>query len=413
MLAGYSIDSMNAAVISGSLTAIFTLVPMSIAGAAEIYVGQYNGSKRYDKLASPVWQMIYLSFFSSIFFIPIAYFSDYINMLPSYYLQEGVAYQRIILYYGFTPGIISALSAFFIGRGEAKIVTCVVLFGMLINTILDYFLIYGYENIIPKMGCKGAAIATVIAEILQAIILATVFFNSRNRAVYKTFENRQYNKKLFLGCVKIGAPLSLGNIASMLAWYLVQSAVSHVSKDIATVYGIGLTVYILFMFIGEGLNKAIATLAANMIGRKDLPSIKKTYKVFIVISAALGLITALPLIIAPRWLLTMLDLLQGDISVLYEEIRIAFCIITLNVILESFLCSTWGILVAGGDAKYPNIAYQACLWGSVVLPVALLYSLDRLNSAVMIYMLTTLCTALSLFLVYKRYKSMKWCNQII
>ncbi|MDR3151460.1 MAG: hypothetical protein LBT67_01235, partial [Holosporaceae bacterium] len=96
MLASYSMDSMNAATMSGNFVCIFTFMYTGIADSAEIFVGQYNGTKQYDKLAAPVWQMIYMSLASCMISIPIAYFSDYINTLPHYYLKEGVTYQQIL-----------------------------------------------------------------------------------------------------------------------------------------------------------------------------------------------------------------------------------------------------------------------------------------------------------------------------
>ncbi|MDR0678091.1 MAG: hypothetical protein LBF44_00975, partial [Holosporaceae bacterium] len=89
MLAAYSMDAMNAATMSGNFVCIFAFMFMGIANAAEVFAGQYNGSMQYEKLAAPTWQMIYMAFFSCVIFFPIAYFSDYINTLPHYYLKEG------------------------------------------------------------------------------------------------------------------------------------------------------------------------------------------------------------------------------------------------------------------------------------------------------------------------------------
>ncbi|MDR2412463.1 MAG: polysaccharide biosynthesis C-terminal domain-containing protein, partial [Holosporales bacterium] len=215
MLAGYSLDAMNAAVLSGTLVCAFTLVPVGIAGVAEIYVGQYNGAQEYHKLAAPTWQMLYFSGCSILFFLPAAYFSEFLNLLPAYYFQEGVDYQRLLLYFGFLPSVSVSLSAFFIGQGRAKIVTASVLIGFLVNVVLDYLFIYGYKSYLPSMGVRGAAIATILAEMAQVGALALVFFNKKNRVFHKTFESRQYDRSLFWECVKIGIPLSVSNLAVM------------------------------------------------------------------------------------------------------------------------------------------------------------------------------------------------------
>ncbi|MDR1333749.1 MAG: polysaccharide biosynthesis C-terminal domain-containing protein, partial [Holosporaceae bacterium] len=264
MLAAYSMDAMNAATMSGNFVCIFAFMYTGIANAAEVFAGQYNGSKQYEKLAAPTWQMIYMALMTCVISLPVAYFSDTINTLPHYYLEEGVSYQKVWMYFAFLPPMRVALAAFFVGQGKTKIITLSVVVGAVTNLVLDYLLIFGLKDVIPPMGCKGAAIATVITEFVQVLILAVMFFNRRNRKVYKTFENRHFNPKLFLDFIKIGVPMSFGNCISMIAWYVIQTIVSHTSKDAATIYNIGNTIYTFFIFVGEGINKAIATISANM-----------------------------------------------------------------------------------------------------------------------------------------------------
>jgi MATE family multidrug resistance protein len=413
MLAAYSMDAMNAAIMSGNFVCIFSLMYTGIANAAEVFVGQYNGSKQYEKLAAPTWQMIYMALATCAISFPIAYFSDHINTLPSYYLEEGVIYQRILMYFAFIPPIKVALAAFFVGQGKTKIVTFSVTAGVAVNFVLAYLLIFGAKNVIPAMGCRGAAIATVIAEFLQVAILASVFFNRENRKNYKTFENRRFNPKLFWDCIKVGVPVSMTNCMSMTAWYVVQTIVSHTSKDAATVYNIGNSIYTFSIFAGEGLNKAIATISANMIGRGDLESIEKTRRIFIAISVVFGGIIAVPLILCPEWIFRALSLFPDNISSLYADIRTVCCIVAIDVSLETLMLSHWGILIAGGDSKYAAIVYQIFLWILFVFPSLALYYLNALTSIPLLFVFTGLWLIATQFFLYRRYKSLKWYKKLV
>jgi MATE family multidrug resistance protein len=413
MLATYSMDSMNAAAMSGNFVCIFSFMYTGIANAAEIFAGQYNGSKQYEKLAAPTWQMIYMALVTYAISFPIAYFSDHINTLPHYYLKEGVAYQQTLMYFAFIPPVRVALAAFFVGQGKTKIITFAIAAGVVLNIALDYLFIFGMKNIIPPMGCRGAAIATIIAEFVQIAILAAVFFNRRNRKIYKTFENRQFNSKLFWDCVKIGVPMSLGNCISMIAWHVVQTIVSHTSKDAATIYNIGSNVYTFFLFVGEGANKGIATISANMIGRGDLESIEKTREIFIAISVVFGGIIAVPLILCSEWIFKALSLFPDDISSLYEDIRATLYLVSIDVALETLLLSHWGILIAGGDSKYAATMSQVCLWIFVVFPTIVLHYLNALTSMPLLYALMALWLIATQFFLYRRYKSLKWYNRLV
>jgi MATE family multidrug resistance protein len=409
MVAGYSIDAMNAVSMATSFLLIFILFVIGVVSSAEVFVGQYNGARQYEKLAAPTWQMIYTSLAASLFFIPLAYASDYINAFPAYYLKDGVDYQKIMLYFAALPGIKAAFAAFFIGQGKGKIITVAVAVGAVLNIILDYLLIYGVEGILPAWGAKGAAIATVLAEFCQILILAGVFFNKNNRKKYKTLENRTFDRELTKGCWKVGFPISLGNFACLLAWYLLQVFISHYSKDAATVYNIGLNLYVFCVCVGDGINKSVAAIAANMIGRGDLESIEKMRKIFVVVSICFGGIIVMPLGLCPQWIFGLLNLSLD----LYIEVKIVCYWVALDVVLEALLLSTWGILLAGGDSKYVMIVHQVCLWLLVVLPVSVLYYMHALTSVPIIFILTAIWLIAVQIFVYKRYKSLKWYRKLV
>jgi MATE family multidrug resistance protein len=350
---------------------------------------------------------------ASVFFVPLACFSEHMNMLPSYYLKDGIEYQQTLLYIGALPSLRVALSAFFIGRGETRIITMSVAVGAVTDVVLDYILIFGVGHVIPKMGCRGAALATVIAELVQVLILAAVFFGGKHRKLHRTFENRRFRKDLFRRCLKVGIPSALGNFVSVLAWYVLQVLVSHVSKDAATVYNVGINLYIFFIFVGEGICKACAAICANMIGRNDPGSIEKTRLIFVKVSLAFGSVIAFPLVFFPEWVLGMLSLLPDDISNLYAEIRLMLVLLSATVVFETLQLATWGILIAGGDTKYSALVYQACLWGLVVLPSMILYFTNSLKSVPLLYFLMLLWTMSTLFLFHRRYRSMKWYNKLV
>ncbi|MDR1031521.1 MAG: MATE family efflux transporter [Holosporales bacterium] len=413
MLAGYSIDAMNASVSAGNFVAIFTLAFIGMASSAETFVGQYNGARQYSKIATPVWQMIYLSLASAAVTLPLAYFSEQINFLPPYYLKDGIEYQQTLMYWAFLPPIKAALAAFFIGQGKTRIVTAAVILGVVSNVGLDYILIYGIRDIIPRLGCRGAAIATVASEFIQIVMLASLFVSAKNCKVHKVLKNRQFDKKLFDGCCRIGWPLALGNFMAMLAWYILQVIMSYVSKQAVTVYNIGINLYIFFIFLGEGVNKGAVAICSNMIGRDDLVSIEKTRKIFVKISVFFGLTIAVPLVLFPEWLLSVLGCLPDDISGLYSEIKLVTALVAIEVVFETLLLSTWGILTAGGDTRYATMVYQGCVWVLVVLPSVVLYYFDALNSVPMVYLFMMAWVLITWLVLHHRYRSMKWYNKLV
>jgi Na+-driven multidrug efflux pump len=82
-------------------------------------------------------------------------------------------------------------------------------------------------------------------------------------------------------------------------------------------------------------------------------------------------------------------------------------------VFETLLLSTWGILTAGGDAKYATMVYQACTWILVVLPSTVLYYFDALNSVPMVYLFMMAWVLITWLVLHHRYRSMKWYNKLV
>jgi MATE family multidrug resistance protein len=408
ILAGYSLDAMYASVVSGGFYAIFAWIFVGVASTAEVFVSQSNGQKNYDKLAGPVWQMIYMSAMSAVLFLPLGYFSEYINFLPDYAREEGIAYQRPLLYFGFLPGLISGISAFFIGQGKTGIVMYITIIGNACNAILSYYAVYNLG-----MGAAGAAIATVISEVLQVVILASVFLNESNRRLFNTIKNRHFDKKMFCNCFKIGTPLSINNLLVVLAWQVIATLAGHTSSEIGIIWGIGVSIHVLISFVAEGLSKATSTITANMIGKGDIGSVKKVFKNFMGLIVVFICLFSVPMVLLPDLTFSILNIPKEEISRLREQLTIILRFDFALFILESLEYVTWGILMAGGDTKYPTIVSQSCVWGSVVLPVCVMYFLGKLSSVNAIYCFLLFSCAVSSFLMFRRYKSLKWCRVLV
>jgi MATE family multidrug resistance protein len=340
-------------------------------------------------------------------------FSKYLNMLPVYYRDDGIAYQSILSYFCSIPCMTAAISSFFVGQGKLAVVSIAVLAGNLLNVVLDIALVFGINSVIPELGAKGAAIATVISEIVQLAILICVFFKQDNRKNFKVFENMRFDKILFKKCCKIGFPMSIGRLFEISAWYFIYVVLGHVSKEMATVHGIASTVFTIFAFLQEGLSKAISTISANLIGMKNLDGVKRIFKIFVMITLCISALTAIPLVIFPEFLFNFQDMTGNDISSFHFVLRVIFKIIVLDIFLETLGCVIWGILMSGGDTRYPIIANLLCLWGFVVIPVIVMYYLEILGSVVLVWELCILWCAASLLFMYRRFKSLKWYSSVV
>lgn len=413
MLLHYSIDAMNAVAASSMFCAVLICFFNGLAGTAEIFVGQFNGSKQYQMLPQPSWQMFYFALLSILFFIPVGYWSRHINLLPECYLQAGVNYQKIVLYGGPLAVVQMALASFFIGQGRSLLVTISVIAGAVGNVVLDYLLIYGVAGMWPAYGEKGAALATVLSSLISAVILAIIFFSPSNRERFGTAKPR-WLISLSKSIIRVGLPVAFNETVALLSWFLMVSMINHTTKELTTIYTLGINIYMLMIFVGDGLYKASAAINSNLIGQSNLNGVYVAVKRLMVVATAAVLLLAVILIAGSQSILSfcnreLLSLVESN----RQGIITSLILVVVGVQTESMMAVLWGVLVAGGDTYFAAISYQICLWVGTVLPVAVLFFTGRLCRIEQPFFFSVCWSAGTLICYLLRYRSLKWYRKIV
>ena len=146
-------------------------------------------------------------------------------------LSVSFLYQRV---WGLPFLMLSQLfNAFFIAIQRSRFLIYGALAGTATNIILDYFLIFGYGPF-PEIGLKGAALASVLAEVVTCIIMCTVYFFNRFQVTYPFQKHLYLNRKLAGNSLKIATPLILQYIFSIGGWQIFFIYVEHLgNKELA------------------------------------------------------------------------------------------------------------------------------------------------------------------------------------
>ena len=100
---------------------------------------------------------------------------DWVGHSPDVLAREKT-YYSIVTGGGFATCAMIAASGYFTGLGRTRLVFFVNLVGNLLNVLLDYLLIFGVAIpsvgfMLPAFGIAGAAWATVIAQVVQMVVL--------------------------------------------------------------------------------------------------------------------------------------------------------------------------------------------------------------------------------------------------
>ncbi len=407
-LAHYSLDALNASVNASMLAQLMQFWCITTVCIAEVYVGRYNGACRYHKLGQPVWQMIWLSMGTCFLFIPIGLFAGPFLFYHENYNFLEIEYFKWLMCFGPMAAISGALSAFYIGRGKVRFVTCSMVIANGLNIFLDFLLIFGYEPWIPSLGIKGAAIATGIAQTIQSLILFIAFIGWRNRQNFGT-GNWRFHKRMFWRCLKTGMPNAFAHTLEILAWVLIFHLMTLLGPDYITVVAVAQSILFLFTFMTEGISKGATAIASNLIGSnqpalvwKILKSGVKFYAVIFIFLGGVLAVNPDPMIL---WFLP--ENITTVSPSTWATLHTACFWVWLFFFFDGVSWLLIGLLTAAGDTRFIMKVGGAGPWLVALLPIYI-FVVQLGASADITWMLIAFYGMVSCTIYWLRFRSEKW-----
>ena len=379
---------------------------------AEVFVGRYNGANKQDKIGVPVWQMMWLSLFSVIWFLPLALFAGPYLFNHEAYITLEIDYFRNLMFFGPVAALSSALTAFYIGRGRVLFVTLVMGLANCINVGLDLVLIFGLEPWIPSYGISGAAFATGIAQTFQATFFFIAFMKPSNQKIYGT-KRWWFNKRLFMKCLHIGIPNAIAHSLELLAWVMIFHLMTQLGSDYITVVTISQSIFFLFTFMTEGVSKGATAIASNFIGSQQHELIgkllKSGLKLYMIAFVLLGII----LLGFPE---PIISLFLGDREPLTPATKATLssaCFwVWLFFLFDGINWFFIGLLTAAGDTKFIMKVGGAGPWLVALLPIYIF--VFKLGAPANItWMLIAFYGMTSCAIYFWRFKSERWKEVLV
>lgn len=342
---------------------IMTLILFGGNSGISIYIAQYWGKKETDKIKSVLSiGLIFALFVSTIFFIIGFVFPTQTLALMSKdtaVVSLGASYMRIVsLSY-----IITAISfAFgFSSRsvGHPKLPMTAAVVSLMINTVLNYILIFGKFGF-PVMGIEGAAIATLIARVVEFIIIIG--------GIYKTIPVLAVSFKNFFtissDLVKKVGKTAFPVILNEGFWSLGMTAYALVYARIGTeavaAVMITNTVNNLFMVVGFGLGNASSVMLGNTLGAGEIEKAIDYNKKFLALSIIGGVIVgALIMAIGPFLVRNLYQLTPESYDITLKTLFILALFMSFKFYNTIIVIGT---LRSGGDTVYSMAMEITSVW---------------------------------------------------
>jgi len=420
-LSWYSTESLNASVQAGTLAWAVILGWSTMATMSEVFVAQFNGGKKYDQIGIPVWQMIWLTLASYLFYIPLAIWGAPLIYDPVVKVDE-FHYFQTMMFFGPIFALVPAIGGFYIGLGKTKILQWLAILGNIVNIILDPIFIFGIKGFFPSLGITGAAISTGIGTGVEVIILFMLFLRKEHREKYQTL-NWGFHPSIFRRTIRIGLPPSFLICLEILGWAVFYHLMATISNVHIFVASICQTIILLFFFFGMGLEKGAIALTGNFIGANKQNKVKNVFFSGLKLLTIYTLICGIFLIIYPdpliNWFLHNPESLEYfsttsaiELNNINWLIRMGLFFSTLLLFFENLRWVLNGILTAAGDTLFLLISGTLSVWFILILPTYFFVVVPK-SSLVLAFFIWVVYGFVSTGIIGLRFLQGKWKTSTI
>lgn len=408
MLGKLSQDAMSAVSLATQVTFVFNLFMFAFMAGENMFVAQYYGKGDYTgisqvfSLVTKICGCIAVVFLAGTLFFPEQLMRILTN--EETLIVLGSEYLRVIgISYVFS-GIAQTFLAIMKNCGAVNMSTLINGGMVILNIALNAVFIFGLSGF-PKMGIKGAALATVLATVVQ-FLWSVGYVLCRIRAV--KFSLRSCEKKLFGRFWQKTVPLLINNLAWGIGFSMYSVIMGHLGTDAVAANGIANISKNLVVCFCLGLGNAGSIIVGNRLGADRLQEAKEVGETLTKTAIIAGIVSGLVLIALSPFITKMVDLTPTARGYLQKMLLIS----SYYIAGKSVNCMTiGGIFAAGGDSKFGMLCDSVTLW-CIIVPLGCICAFILKLPVMIVYFVLNLDEIIKLPVVYKHYKKYKWIKNL-
>ena len=389
---------------------VVILITFGAMGGAGVFSAQYFGSKDFDKLRQTFRFKIIIGFMVALLsFVLFTFFGEgLISIFTSNptTIQGGLDYLNIIKWSAF-PWILSvAISNTFRETGTTKPLLYISIVAIVTNTLLNLVLIFGLFGF-PALGIVGAAIATLIARIIEFSLMLILLQRKGQIFNSKVFEIFKIDKKILAGIVIMAIPLTLNEAL----WSSGQTVFLHAystrgDSALAALNITGAISQLVFVTFG-GIATAVAVMVGNTLGKGDLQEAKDNSKKLIAFSVFIAVIAGIVLFVLSFFILNIYDVNEVTKQTAAFNIRVN----ALFIPVYSFNVALYFTLRAGGDTKSTMMIDAGYMW-VIPVPIALILAYYTNLPVTLMFLLVQSLDIPKMAFALARYKKEHWVKNL-
>jgi putative MATE family efflux protein len=299
VIVGRAVGSEGLAAVGGSAAMIVNLFVgffMGLSSGATVVIAQFYGADRKDEVHQAVHTALALAIIGGIIITiaGIATAPSIIKLMntPAEVVESSTVYLRIFfigmianLVYNMGAGILRAV-------GDSKRPLYVLIISCFINIVLDIFfvIVLGMGRKGITTGVMGVAVATVLSQIISALII--VILLSRTSRSYRLDVGKiRIYPDILKRIISIGLPAGLQSTMYTLSNTLIQASINEFGKDATAAWAAYGKIDVLFWMTVNSIGASVTTFAGQNFGAGKYKRVRASTRT----AFAMALIITIPL----------------------------------------------------------------------------------------------------------------------
>lgn len=291
------------------------------------------------------------------------------------------------------------LTGLYTAQGDSKTPLIANFIGLMTNMVLDPVLILGVGRF-PGIGVTGAAVATVLAQVIVVLVLV---IGIHRKSVTNLLKNVRIFSKIkrneLLQIITTGGPIALQSMLYCGISMILTGMVSDFGEDAVAVQRVGGQIESLSWNMADGFGSAMNAFAAQNYGAAKMDRIKKGYRISAFTVGIWGAVVGVLFLLFPE-----------PISQLFfherEAIRISVEYLQIIGISEAFMCIellSVGAISGMGNTRLCSII--SVLLTGMRIPLAYVLSMQSILGLAGIWWaltISSICKGIAFYFAFQR-----------
>lgn len=390
---------------------VFTLLVFGISSGSGVLAAQYWGNQDLKNIRRVMGLSFTAALFGAACFVVPCLLNPHLVMriftTSEGAIAIGASYLTIaVLSYPFTA-ITNTTVSMMRAVGQVKAPVAMSCIAIAVNIVFNYILIFGHFGA-PALGAAGAAIATLIARIVECTATLLVLKITRSPLVCRFKELFGYSRAFIRQFVVTASPVIANEFIWGLGTTIYSLAYGRMGDQAVAAITIATTIQDIVVVLFQGLSAATAVILGNELGAGKLKRAEQYAKNFFILQFLVTLAA-----------MALCYMIRGNIIAMYRitpevarNVNLCLLVFILYMPAKMFnYINIVGVLRSGGDTRMCLLIDTSGVW-LIGIPMAFLGALVLKQTIYVVYAMVMAEEIYKAGIGYWRYRQKKWLRNL-